>query len=85
MKHTLYQIFVFVTLLHILMALQGRFYFGELLEEEHGCTVDICAVVTHFLFSIIHIIFSEERRSGDKYTDVKTFSAAFWFGGGGCS
>ncbi|CAA7027696.1 unnamed protein product [Microthlaspi erraticum] len=22
----------------------GRFYFGELLEEEHGCTVDICAL-----------------------------------------
>ncbi|KFK39908.1 hypothetical protein AALP_AA3G304400 [Arabis alpina] len=24
--------------------LYGRFYFGELLEEEHGCTVDICAL-----------------------------------------
>ncbi|CAN8252593.1 unnamed protein product [Cochlearia groenlandica] len=24
--------------------LHGRFYFGELLEEEHGCTVDICAL-----------------------------------------
>ncbi|KAJ0266586.1 Protein TIC 100 [Hirschfeldia incana] len=24
--------------------LYGRFYFGELLEEEHGCTVDVCAL-----------------------------------------
>lgn len=37
---------------HIVMAMQGRFYFGELLEEEHGCTVDICAVVTHFSLSL---------------------------------
>lgn len=52
------------TRLHIVMAMQGRFYFGELLEEEHGCTVDVCAVVTQISLSLsmIHVIFSNNRR-----------------------